>query len=109
MLRVGLATQPRPTPFAGSIPIFWLGQLYDALLSLLRSHSGTPALKTEDFRVTRPAEWILRCRFSLHAWILQGFCREFCRGFLCGFSVLRLKGRKAPKKSIEKIHTKIHD
>ena len=29
---------------------------------------------------------------------LQGFCREFRRGFLCGFSVLRFKGRKAPRK-----------
>ena len=34
-------------------------------------------------RAPLPAEWIFRCRFSLHVWILQAFCREFC----CGFSV----------------------
>ena len=44
-----------------------------------------------------PAEWIFQRRFSLHAWILQGCCSEFCCGFLSGFSVLRLKGRKAPR------------
>ena len=53
-----------------------------------------------------PAEWIFQRRFPLHAWILQGFC---CCGFLCGFSVLRLKGRKTPRNPQKKIHTKIHD
>ena len=34
-----------------------------------------------------PAEWIFRRRFSLPAWILQGFCRDFVVNFAVDFSV----------------------
>ena len=37
-----------------------------------------------------------RCRFSLQAWILQGFCREFSCGFLSEFSIHRKKSHKNP-------------
>ena len=73
-------------------------------------NATTITTRHDDFRAPLPAEWIFRRRFSLLAWILQGFCRELC----CGFFFLWIffpsfKGTKGPKKSKEKIHTKIHD
>ena len=61
------------------------------------------------FRAPLPAEWIFRHRFSRHACISQRFCREFRCGFLCGFSVLCLKGQRAPRNPHQKNHTKIHN
>ena len=82
--------------FPSSDPLGSPGRLWGSLCCLTR--------QTPIYQAPLTAEWIFRCRFSLHAWILQGFSREFCCGFLCGFSVLRFNGRKAPKNPQKNSH-----